>query len=186
MAIFDPKEQKVVANFRHLVKDQSLICVTWEKQANVIYGGSGVWGGGGSEAVEKEGKLFAFDPVKREKLYDVTPIPGDDGVKVVAAAEGKVFGVGNRSGKTFVFDPQTKAVIKTLANPFGGQVWGSFRLHTDGLIWGLTSTSIFTLNPKTCEFSLVAKSAKPITSGLAFTGDAVYFASQANLWRWRP
>ena len=113
MAIFDPQSQKVVANFRNLVPNQSLICVAWEKQSNLIFGGSDVWGGGGSEPTEKEARLFAFDPVKREKLYEVTPLPGESGIKVLAAAEGKVFGVGSRSNKTFVFDPQTKTVTRT-------------------------------------------------------------------------
>jgi outer membrane protein assembly factor BamB len=184
MAIFDPKQQKVFANFRHLVKDQSLICVTWEKQANLIFVGSAVGGGGGSIETEKEGKLAAFDPVKREKLYEVAPVAGDKGVKVLAAAEGKVFGV-THGDTTFLFDPQTKNVVKTMTNPFGGQVWGSFRLHADGLIWGLTSTSIFTLNPKTCEHALVAKAPKPITAGMAIMDDGIYFACNANLWRYR-
>ncbi|MBM4048805.1 MAG: WD40 repeat domain-containing protein [Planctomycetes bacterium] len=184
MAIFDPKQQKVLANFRHLVKDQSLICVTWERQSNLIFVGSGVWGGGGSVETEKEGRLAVFDPVKREKVHELVPVPGHNGIKVLAAAEGKVFGV-THSNTTFVFDPQTKSVVKTMTNPHGSQVWGSFRLHTDGLIWGLTSAAIFTLNPKTCEYALVAKSPKPITAGLALTDDGVYFARNANLWRYR-
>lgn len=185
MAIFDPAQQKVVANFRHLVKDQSLVCVTWDKQSNLIFGGSGVWGGGGSEATEKEARLFAFDPAKREKVYEAIPLPGDDGIKVVAAAEGKIFGVGNRTGTTFVFDPQTRTVIKTLTNPYGGQVWGSLRLAQDGLIWGLTTSAIYTLDPKTYQYKLVARSDKPITAGMAMTEEAVYFASNATLCRYR-
>jgi hypothetical protein len=185
MAIFDPQAQKVVANFRNLILNQSLICVAWEKQSKLIFGGSGVWGGGGSQPTEKEARLFAFDPVKREKLYEVTPLPGDSGIKVLAAAEGKVFGVGNRSNKTFVLDPQTRTVTKTFDNPFGSQVWGSYRVGKDGLIWGLTSSSIFSLDPKTCEYRLVTRSPKPITAGLALTEEAVYFASGAHLWRYR-
>jgi hypothetical protein len=185
MAIADPKEQKVVANYRHLVHDQSLICLTWEKDSGLVFGGSGIWGGGGSQATEKEAKLFAFDPVKREKVYEVAPLPGETGIKVVAAAEGKVFGVGNSGNKTFVFDPKTRTVVRTFENPYAGQVWGSFRLHKDGLIWGLTNTSIFTLDPKACEYHRVVKCDKPITAGMALMDDAVYFACNANLWRYR-
>jgi hypothetical protein len=185
MAIFDPQTQKVVANFRNLVLNQSLICVAWEKRSNLIFGGSGVWGGGGSEPTEKEARLFAFDPVKREKLYEVTPLPGDSGIKVLAAGEGKVFGVGSRSNKTFIFDPQTRMVTKTFGNPFGSQVWGSYRVGKDGLIWGLTTSVLFTLDPKTCEYRVVTHSPKPVTAGLALTEEAVYFASGAHLWRYR-
>ena len=116
--------------------------------------------------------------------FEVVPLPGEAGIQVVAAAEGKIFGVGSRGNKTFVFDPKTRSVVKTFENPYGGQVWGSFRLHKDGLIWGLTSTTIFTLDPKTYEYRLVAKSKQPITGGMALTNDAVYFACNANLWRY--
>jgi hypothetical protein len=54
-----------------------------------------------------------------------------------------------------------------------------------GLIWGLTTSAIFTLDPKTCEYRLVAPSPKPITAGLVLTEEAVYFASGARLWRYR-
>ena len=129
--------------------------------------------------------MFAFDPVKREKLYEVTPLPGESGIKVLAAGEGKVFGVGSRSNKTFVFDPQTRMVTKTFGNPFGSQVWGSYRVGKDGLIWGLTTSVLFTLDPKTCEYRVVTHSPKPVTAGLALTEEAVYFASGAHLWRYR-
>jgi hypothetical protein len=184
MAIFDPRAEKVVANFRHLVRNQSLVCVAWERHSNLIFGGSGVWGGGGSQAAEKEARLFAFDPVRREKVYEATPLSGDSGIKVLAAPEGKVFGVGS-SNKTFVFDPRTRTVTRTFENPFGSQVWGSYRVGKDGLIWGLTTRAIFTLDPQTCEYRLVARSPTPITAGLALTEEAVYFASGAHLWRYR-
>jgi len=76
-------------------------------------------------------------------------------------------------------------VVRTFENPYAGQVWGSFRLHKDGLIWGLTNTSIFTLDPKACEYHRVVKCDKPITAGMALMDDAVYFACNANLWRYR-
>lgn len=185
MAIFDPRQQKVVANFRNLVQNQSLVCLAWEQQSNLIFGGSGIWGGGGSQPVAKEAHLFAFDPVKRKKLYEATPMPRDDGIKVLAAAAGKVFGVGNRSNKTFVFDPLTRTVIRILDNPFGSQIWGSYRLGKDGLIWGLTTSGVFTLDPKTYEYRLIVRANKPISGGMATTDDALYFVSGAELWRYR-
>ena len=67
IGVWDPKQNKTIENYRHLVTNQSIVSLAWEPKSGLIFGGSGNYGGGGTRPVEKEAKFFAFDPKKRRR-----------------------------------------------------------------------------------------------------------------------
>lgn len=182
MAVWDPKQNKVIENYRNLIQDQSIVALAYEPKTGLIFGGSGNYGGGGTRPTQKEALFFAFDPVKKQKAYDMPLVPGAQTYQAMVAAEGKVF---LALDQLYVFDPEKKQVVHKAALPGGGQLEISLGPHTDGLLYGLTSQCVYSVNPKTYEVKEVAKSPVPVSCGFALTDTGVHFGSGVRLWRYR-
>ncbi len=176
-------EAGAVDAYPHLVKDQSVVSLAVWK--DLIVGGTTTGGGGGSHPTEKEGKIFLWNPERREKLFETVPVRGAPSINgLIAAPNGLVYGFAG--GTLFVFDPETREVKHTAAAPFSSTIYNSVALGADGKIWGLTSAGIFRIDPETNEVALVARSPKPITTGFAVRDKAIYFVCKSELWRWVP
>ena len=53
MAVWDPKQNKVIENYRDLVKNQSIVALAYEPPSGLIFGGSGNYGGGGTNPARR-------------------------------------------------------------------------------------------------------------------------------------
>jgi outer membrane protein assembly factor BamB len=182
MAVWDPRQNRTIENYRHLVKNQSIVSLAYEPQSGLVFGGSGNFGGGGTQASEKEALFFAFDPRKKQKVFETALVPGVSHYEAMCAAEGKVFvAVANR---LVVFDPASMKPVRTAALP-GSQIEISLGRHPSGLLYGLTARAVYSVDPKTLEVRVFAKPPVAIGCGFAITADAVYFGSGVHLWRCR-
>lgn len=182
MAVWDPRINKTVENYRHIVTNQSVVSLAWEPKSGLIFGGSGNWGGGGTTPVEKEAKFFAFDPKKKQKIFESALVPGARSYPATVAANGKVFTtVGDQ---LLVFNPATMTVDKTVKLP-GGQTEISLDRHKSGRLIGLAGRNIYTFDPEKLEIVAQVKAPVAIRCGFALTDDAVYFGSGKELWRYR-
>ncbi|MBI4662129.1 MAG: hypothetical protein HY735_25185 [Verrucomicrobia bacterium] len=182
MAVWDPKLNKTVENYRHLVTNQSIVSLAYEPKTGLIFGGSSISGGGGTRPAEKEAKLFAFDPEKKKKVFEAALAPGAARYPATLAADGRVFTTAG--DKLFVVDPLAMKLVQTVSLP-GGQVDISLGLHPSGRLVGLTSKGVYTVNPSTAKITGFAASPVRVSCGFALVDDAVYFASGAELWRCR-
>ena len=182
MAVWDPRQNKTIENYRNLITNQSIVSLAWEPKSGLIFGGSGNWGGGGSTPVEKEAKFFAFDPKKKQKVFETALVPDARSYPATVAANGKIF---TSVGSTlFVFDPVAMKVAKTISLP-GGQTEISLGRHAGGKLVGLAGGNVYVLDPAKLEIVATAKSPVPIKCGFALTDDSVYFGSGTELWRYR-
>ncbi len=180
MGVWDPNQNKTIANYRHLVTNQSIVSLAWEPKSGLVFGGSANWGGGGTQPIEKEAKFFAFDPKKKQKVFAQALVPGARSYPATCAANGKVFTTAGN--QLLVFNPASLTVEKTLPLP-GAQVEISLGRHTSGKLVGLAGATVYVLDPLKLEFVAESKSPAPINCGFALTDDAVYFGSGAELWR---
>jgi len=181
LGVWDPKLNKTVENYRHLITNQSIVSLAWEPKSGLIFGGSGNFGGGGTRPVEKEAKFFAFDPKQKRKVFEQALVPGAEKYAATAAAHGKVFTtVGD---KLLAFDPQSMKVVKTITLP-GTQVDISLGRHRSGNLVGLASTGVYVFDPVKEELVQTASAPVPVNCGFALVDDAVYFGSRAELWRY--
>ena len=184
LGVWDPKQNKTVENYRHLVTNQSIVSLTYEPSSGLIFGGSGNYGGGGTRPTEKEARFFAFDPEKKMKVFDAPLAPDAIRYPATFAAAGKVFTTA--ADKLFVFDPKSMEVVRTNTPP-DTQVEIALGLHSSGRLVGLTAKGVYTIDPASGESKQVAAAPVRIACGFALIGDAVYFASGAELWRyWLP
>jgi streptogramin lyase len=182
MAVWDPRLNQTIENYRHIVTNQSVVSLAWEPKSGLIFGGSGNWGGGGTTPVEKEAKFFAFDPRKKAKVFETTLAPGARSHPATVAADGKVFTTAGN--QMFVFNPATMQVERTIPLP-GGQAEISLGRHRSGKLVGLAGGQVYLVDPVKQAVVSQWKSPVAIRCGFALTDDAVYFGSGRGLWRCR-
>jgi streptogramin lyase len=181
MGVWDPKQNRTIENYRNVITNQSIVSLAWEPQSGLIFGGSGNYGGGGSRPAEKEAKFFAFDPKKKEKVFETALVPGALHYPATFAASGKVFTtVGDR---LFVFDPASRKVVQTVQLP-GPQVDISLGQVADGTLVGLTSRGVYVFDIARGSLAYSAAAPVHVGCGFAVVDKAVYFGSGASLWRY--
>lgn len=181
MALWDPRENRTVENYRHLVKDQSIVSLAYEPRSGLVFGGTGNYGGGGTRPSEKEALFFAFDPGKKRKVFEAALAPGAVKYPATCAAEGKVF---TTAGDALIlFDPQSMSVKRRFALP-GPQLDISLGRHGSGRLYGLTSRAVYWLDAGAEEVGSSGPAPAGITCGFALTEEALYFGSGVQLWRY--
>ncbi len=182
LAVWDPRQNRTIENYRHVVTNQSIVSLAYEPQTGLFFGGSGNYGGGGTRATEKEAKFFAFDPKKKQKVFEAAFVPGATKYPATIAAQGRILTtVGD---KLFVFDPSTMRVIQTNSLP-GAQLDISLGRHQNGFLVGLTTKAVYVLDPATGKMMHSAIAPGRISCGFVLKDDQVYFGSGAELWRYR-
>jgi len=183
LGVWDPKQNRTVENYRHVITNQSIVSLAWEPKSGLVFGGSGNYGGGGTRPMEKEARFFAFDPKKRQKVFDTALLPGAQNHPAVFAAEGQVFATA--ADKLFVFDPATMRVAQTISLP-GTQLEISLGQLCEGQLVGLTSRGAYVYDLKRRDLVHSAQAPVPVRCGFAVVAGAVYFGSNSELWRYSP
>ena len=181
MAVWDPRQNKTIENYRNLVTNQSIVSLAWEPKNGLIFGGSGNFGGGGTRPSEKEAVFFAFDPKRKQRVFEAALVPGARNYQATLAVNGKI--LTTAGDKLLVFDPREMKVLKTIQLP-AGQLEISLGLHSSGLVIGLTSSAVYAFDPRREEIVMTAKAPGRIGCGFALTDEAVYCATGPTLSRY--
>ncbi len=185
LGIYDPKADKVVENYRHLVADQGISALCVETATQKIFGGSSIAAGGGGRPIAKECVVFSWDWKGKRKEWESVVVAGDKDVVALTAAHGKIFGVSRPSQTLFVLDAKTFQVLHKAKVPYGSvhDISLGYDAPHDS-VYGLAGNSIFAVDPETFSFKEVAQSKEPITCGFAITDTGIYFGSKTRLVRW--
>jgi WD40 repeat protein len=181
ISVYDPeKNEKRV--YRHVVQNQSISSLAYIKTSDLIVAGSSINGGTGTHAVEKEARLILWDPKEEKKTFEIIPVSEARTILSLAATEdGIVYGI-TENQKVFVFDSEKREIKKVFDLEFKDPLEISLQIGPDRRIYGLAKETIFVINPKDDQVSLLAKSSVPISSGMAVIGWKIYFGSGANLY----
>lgn len=181
LGVWDPRMNRTVENYRHLVTNQSIVSLAYDPQSGLIFGGSGNYGGGGTQPAEKEAKFFAFDPKKRAKIFEAGLAPGARNYPATLAARGRVYTTAG--DRLFIFDTEKMQVSRTIALP-GAQLEISLAELEDGRLVGLTGEGVYIVDPNGADVARMARAPVPVRCGFALVNNAVYFGSAAELWRY--
>lgn len=181
LAVWDPKQNRTIENYRNLITNQSIVSLAWEPKTGLIFGGSGVQGGGGTRATERAAKFFAFDPNKKEKVFETALAPDARSYPATLAANGKIFTVA--ANHLFVVAPETHEILKGVPLP-GTQVEISLGQLSDGRLIGLTANGVYLYDIERNELTTTATSPAHINCGFALLNHSVYFGSGPTLWRY--
>jgi streptogramin lyase len=185
MAVFDPETNKVVENYRHLVPDQGINALAYDPESKLVWGGSSVYGGGGTEPKAKACVIFAWDPVKKEKVLELAPVEGDLQAQAVCVADGKAFFTSVPSRMLTVVDTASRKIVHQAKTEVGYPLEISLQAWQDGVIYGLTDQGIITVDPASYEVKLFAKPPAPPSAGWAMTDTGIYFGAGVHLWRYQ-
>jgi len=109
-------------------------------------------------------------------------IPGAQSYKAIYATGGKVFVASEN--ELCVFDPRTKKILSKGVLP-AKQVDIALGLHTDGLLYGLTLTGVYSVNPKDYVIKEAVRSPVFVTCGFALNRNGIFFGSHEHLWVYR-
>lgn len=172
--------------YEHLIPHQSIASLVY--QNDYLIGGTSIWGGIGSQPIEKEAKLFMFDLETRKVAFEFVPIPNKKAItSVKIGPDGMIWGFAE--GALFIFDPMERKVIfkKELFDidyshrPFVFRD-AAFEFAKNGLIYGTIGYQFFELDPT----SMTTKILREELSILSAMDDAgnIYFAHGKDLWKY--
>lgn len=189
LSLFDPVTGDLEV-FRNVVQDQSVLSLAYRD--GLIYGGTGIWGGLGTEPTAEEGQLFIFDPSTDEVVYSGVPVPGAENVSALTFDdEGNLWGL--TYGELFKFDPETREVVHIetyMEGETSGAYWTGRELfwHDEKLVgatmlgWG-SGERIFEIDPDSLEMKVLVDDA----INLAIDRNGSYYYSRgASLHRLVP
>jgi hypothetical protein len=181
ISVYDPKkdEKKV---YRNIVMNQSIASLAYVEKLDLIAAGSSVRGGAGTRAIEKEARLILWNPKEEKKIFEIVPVTGAKTILSLAVAiNGKLYGITDNE-KVFIFDAVKGEVEKVFDLGYKDPIDISLQLGSDGKLYGLAKEAIFSIDPKDCQISLLAKPPVPIDAGMAILGRKIYYGSGANLY----
>ncbi|MEW6377341.1 MAG: hypothetical protein AB1502_16315 [Thermodesulfobacteriota bacterium] len=181
ISIYDPKKNEK-RSYRHIVPNQSIASLAYIEKLDLIAGGSSVRGGTGTRAIEKEARLILWDPKEEKTIFEIVPVPEARTILSLASTiDGVLYGITDNE-KVFVFDSEKREIRKVFDLGFKEPREISLQPGPDGRLFGLARETIFVIDPKNDQISLLARPPVPISSGMAMMGRKIYYGSGANLY----
>lgn len=181
----DTKEKKM---WRNLIKNQSITGVC--ERNGIIYASTGIWGGLSTSPVEKEAKIFSFDPEKGEIIKEATvkfPFEHGDILHIgglLCDSDNNLWAV--TSGTVFKFDPDTLEVtdyvnISGINWNRNITVWKPFSLvEKDEFIYSNPDEQLVRINKNTLEVEKYNIQAFMLAKG---KDNKIYFCEGDSLYR---
>ncbi|MFC7547687.1 hypothetical protein [Plantactinospora sp. GCM10030261] len=127
---------------RDIVPDQPIAALL--PLGDVVFGGSSVEGGQGTPGPRAtEARLFVYDPATGAKTAEYTPVPGAHSINELSRGpDGRIWGLAD--GTVFVFDPETRTVVRRVPVFQGhtGAQDGSLQWR-DGYLYGAAGGRLF-------------------------------------------
>lgn len=154
VAVLDPATGSVDVT-RNVVPDQTVAALTFVGGRLLV--GSSTEGGTGTEPVPGDGHVVEWDPVTKDVVHDVVPVPGADTVNaLVTGGDGDVYGLAD--GTLFQLDPATFTVRRTVhVGPPSAAGGGELAFHPNGYLYVNTGNGTYVVDP-------LAFTVTPVTS----------------------
>jgi hypothetical protein len=183
LGVYDPGEDSFVENFRHLIPDQSIVTLASDPKSGLIYGGSSNVGGGGTRPIEKDARLFAWDPSAMEKVLDVIPVEGDGSINAMAVMDGCLYFTSRPSNSMLQLESggEYPRVVATSPGPV---LDISLEPLGDRLV-GLTRSGVIELDPCDLRCRTLEPYPDGINCGFATLDGNIYFGSGEKLVMYR-
>lgn len=173
----------------NLIENHSIVSLTYTGKD--IIGGTSTWGGLGIKPIATEAKLFGWDPIKKNKTFEIVPVSDAKAITcVMKGPDGNIWGIAD--GTLFIFNPSTQKVISkhelfdVPETRKASHVWKNayLTIHPSGRIFGVGYGDLFELNAKT-------KAKTTLTKGAGFSlatddNGNLYYNSGINLFKYTP
>ncbi len=160
--------------WRDLVSDQSVISLAMDAEGGLIWVGTDIGGGRGTQPRATEAVLFAFDPATEQKVFECVPLPGEYGIMALEmGSNGIIYGAAHESGEMFVFDPERREVVARMTLP-GRVQMEALQVGENGWMYGMAGESFFRISPEDHTVEVLG-SYPGANRGFALIGSDIYF-----------
>lgn len=188
LALYD-HQTRTAEVFRNVVQDQTPLELV--HRDGLIYGGTGISVGLGTEPTTTEGHLFIFDVATRQVIFSMVPVPGEENVAGLSFdAGGTLWGMTRNT--VFTFDPATRTVTHVERysdyDDSATYVVGRDLIVLPDRLVGHNGREVFEVDPATWERTVIASKNDPGGSaGIGIDRSGRYYYSYGtHLYRWTP
>ncbi|MCG3146669.1 MAG: hypothetical protein PCFJNLEI_00103 [Verrucomicrobiae bacterium] len=173
-----------------VIPDQSIWALAANETGDVIYGGTTIGRGSGTDPVTKEAHLIAWDARRRKLLWKQAAVPGAVEYSNLLFRDGKLYGTTSKPFTFFCFDPQKRAMDYLLPSEISGVREQSMCFGPDGNIYGITWMVLFRWRPESGQieelYRCTGRAAKPFGGSLFHRGAIIidgryYFSCGAKV-----
>ena len=163
LAVYDIEAGGTPEVYDNLIADQSILSLAYHD--GLLYGGTSIHGGQGGTPTKSEAKLFIWDVLSKEKVFEVVPVVGKQAITALhIGPDGNVWGLAN--GTLFVFDIETRQVTysdNAFPSASGRWIDGSMENGTDGNVYATVGGNFFKVDAVTKEITVLATGVRKLT-----------------------
>ncbi len=145
LTVVDLESGDVVVH-RHVVQDQTVSSIALLD--GVLFGGTSIAGGGGTDPIATEAKIFTADPATGEKTGEFVPVPGAYSINsLIVGPDGNLWGLAD--GTLFVLDPGSHEVLATtkIFDGNAGETDGDLVIVGGEYVYGHSAARLFRIDP---------------------------------------
>jgi streptogramin lyase len=163
--------------YYRIVGDASCSSLAYLESEGLIAVGTSIHGGSGTRPKVDQAVLFLWDHKKEEKVWEGTPDrPVETFNALVAGPDGRLYGtIVGGGAELFVLDPKQRKFVGRVGLP-GTPLNLGLQNGPDGRIWGVTSSSIYRVEPSTLGIDVVVKAKETFTVAGPIVGTDLYVA----------
>lgn len=183
LGVWNPVTDKLVANYHNLIENQSIITLVHDGDTGLVFGGSSTAGGGGTDPIEPAARFFAFDAAEKKLVLEESPWPDVQEINNMVKVGRRIYGMGGQN-HLFVYDIDEKTFVEERELPLGPVLDCSLGLWKDGMLYGLTESAVFRLDPASLTAEILATFDGSIHCGFAMDDKGIYFGHKATLMRY--
>jgi len=189
LGCYDTVSKKYV-NQPVVIPNQSIWSLAADSTGDIIYGGTSIGRGSGTDPVTKEAHLIAWDARRRKLLWKQVAIPGVTNYSNLLFHNGKLYGTASKPFVFFCFDPKKRVMDYVVPSEISGAREQSMCLGPDGNIYGITWMVLYRWRPETGKIEEVYRcmgdDAKPFGGSLFHRGAIIidgryYFSCGAKV-----
>ncbi len=187
-------EKGEIKSWRNVIPDQSIMdLVEVPDGGGLLFGGSCVDGGTGSEPKAKEAAMFLFDPATGKTVWTASPLPGArayQGSSVTSDGKIMIVGRGEKMYRFYLFDPVKREIVKDeeLPGQYGTWIFAEKKpVGPDGNNYFLARGALFEYSAKTGKLTrLFEHPSLKVTGYTAVAPDGcLYYLNECRLYRVR-
>jgi hypothetical protein len=169
---------------RNIAGEASCYTLAHLERQSLIAVGTTISAGSGAKAKVEQAVLILWDYEKEEKVWEGTLEHSLSAISsLLTHDDGRLFGtaVGSEFKTIFVFDPETREFTDLIEIPDGHPRDHGLQHGPDGLIYGMTSNVVYTLDPQSLKTDIVVNAPGEFQVVGPIIGDTIYFGKNHRL-----
>lgn len=188
LTVFDPSGADDPQIHHDVVSDHTITTLAY--QDGLIYGGTSIHGGHGSEPADGPAEVFVWDVAGQERLDSVEVDPAADVIHSLAFdADGRLWGMTD-TGIIFEFETdghqigETVETGRTHSNEWGWNATMSLS-PLNGMVYGNAGSELYSFDPETLEYRSI-DGPSGVRHSTVHDDGRVYFTDTTNIYSLDP